>query len=129
MITYDAPCDREEPGGNLVERRDLSGLWYIQRGISRVLSKTDGKEFSDYVQDIDLRDIVEVNLIMIASSLASLKSTNWDNKNQYQDIMSIKTDLIENYRDIDNQFIWEIITQTLPQLQQEVQSVFDEINI
>ncbi len=128
MITYDAPCDREEPGGTLVERRALSGLWYIQQGIFRVLSKTDGKEFSDYVQDTDLRDIVEVNLIMIASSLSSLKNMNWDNKNQYQDIMSIKADLIENYRDIDNQFIWEIITQTLPQLQQEVQSVFDEID-
>lgn len=96
-------------------------LWDIQQGISRVLSKTDGKEFGDYVRDIDLRDIVERNLIIIAGSLVLLKSTGWDDKEKYKDILNLETALIENYRDIDNQYIWKIIKQTLPKLQQEVQ--------
>lgn len=101
-------------------------LWDIQQGISRVLSKTDGNEFSDYVRDIDLRDIVERNLITIAGSLASLKSTDWDDNGKYKDILNLETALIENYRDIDNKYIWKIITQTLPKLQKEVNNLLDE---
>lgn len=106
----------------------VAPLWDIQQGISRVLSKTDGKEFGDYVRDIDLRDIVERNLIIVAGSLASLKSNDWDDKDKYKDILSLETALIENYRDIDNQYIWKIITQTLPKLQQEVQSIIDKVS-
>ena len=108
----------------------LSSLWEIQQRISRVLSKTAGKEFIDYEQDNDLSDIVERNLISISAYLVAIKDTSRNEEvaaiSSYEDIMNLETTLVTNYRDIDNRFIWKIATRTLPTLQQEVQFLLNK---
>lgn len=110
--------------------KTLSPLRNIQQGISRVLSKTAGKDFEDYAQDADLRDIVERNLISISVSMVSLEDESRDEEtaamSNYEDIMNLETILVKNYSDIDDRFIWKIATQTLPTLQQKAQFLLNK---
>lgn len=112
-----------------MDDRTLGRLWDIQNSISRVLDKTAGKNLSDYQLDADLRDIVERNLIIITESMMQAKDFDEDTISRiskYQEIIGLRIILVHQYRRVDNETIWEIITENLPELQQEVNDLLDE---
>lgn len=112
-----------------MDDRTLGRLWDIQNSISRVFDKTTGKDLNDYQQDADLRDIVERNLIIITESIMQVKDFDEDTISKiskYQEIIGLRIILVHRYHRIDNETIWEIITENLPELQQEVNALLDE---
>ena len=112
-----------------MDNRTRGKLWDIQRSISRVFDKTAGKDLSDYQQDADLPDIVERNLIIITEAMMQAKDFDEDTISrisQYQDIIGLRIILVHGYHRVDNETIWEIITENLPDLQQEVTYLLDE---
>jgi uncharacterized protein with HEPN domain len=109
-------------------RRDLDFLHDIQEAIDRSLAYTNGLNWGEYLQDHKTQDAVARNLEVLGEATKNLSE---DLRNRYPSVpwrvMSGTRDrLIHHYFGINQEIVWQIVRQDLPELQRQIAQVIRE---
>lgn len=109
---------------------DAPEILGFMRDAARLVSQfTEGKSFAEYEQDAMLRSAVErqfitigesVNLLLKAEPEAVSRVTN------YRRIIDFRNRLAHRFFHINNETVWDIITNHLPILRAEVVELIQE---
>jgi uncharacterized protein with HEPN domain len=104
-------------------------LEHILKGIDRLERKTAGKTVEDYLQDEDLRDIVERNVARIAEAARHVPA---DARAEHPAVpwrlvVGIGNVIRHDYDEIDDLVMWETATQKLPPLKAAVENMLRAI--
>ena len=104
--------------------------YVFKNGIGQLsLEFLTDKTISDYVNDDLLRSGVERQFEIIGEALNQLSKINPNMVSQisnYQRIISFRNILIHGYDVVNDQVVWEIVTNNLPILYNEVQSLLSK---
>ena len=106
----------------------LSHLYEIRVAANRILTRSAGVTLEDYLQDDDLRDIVENRFKIIGEYVTRLRRDDPETLNQitgHESIIAFRNNLVHEYEKVDNSRVWEIIQQHLPLLAQEVDDLLE----
>ncbi len=101
----------------------------IQAAARRIRDYTSGKQFSDYESGEMLRDAVERRFEIIGvalAELADLEAGLADRISDYRKIIAFRNLLAHGYAHVDNATVWDIITEKLPLLAQQVDALLEE---
>jgi uncharacterized protein len=98
--------------------RDLACIWDIVEAAQTLVEVTTGKSFEDYLGDKFLRLGCERALILIGQGARGLSD---DFRGRHPDvewgkIIGHRNELVHNYRGIDQEVVWEIISVDVPPL-------------
>jgi len=101
----------------------------IRQAADRIVQFTEGKSFDDYTRDTLLRSGVERQFEIIGEALNRLKRhapTVTANITAHERIIAFRNILIHGYSIVDDHIVWDVVTNYLPQLQQEVTVLLSE---
>ena len=88
-----------------------------------------GKTFTEYIDDPLLRSGIERQFEIIGealSQLANIERSIADKLSNYRRIISFRNVLIHGYAVVDDQVVWDIIQDNLPDLLREVRALLED---
>ena len=111
-------------------RRDLDFLRDIQEAIDRALAYTNGLDWDEYLQDHKTQDAVARNLEVLGEAAKNLSE---DLRNRYPSVpwrvvAGTRDRLIHHYFGINQEIVWQIVRQDLPELQRQIMQVIREVS-
>jgi uncharacterized protein with HEPN domain len=95
----------------------------VRQACERILEFTKGKTLSDYTGDTLLHSGVERQFEIIGEALNRLARAKPDVANQihhYRRVISFRNILIHGYDVIEDTVVWDVITNDLPALYEQV---------
>jgi uncharacterized protein with HEPN domain len=98
----------------------------IRQASERILEFTEKKALSDYTTDALLRSGVERQFEIIGEALNRLAKTEPDVANQvshYKRVISFRNILIHGYDIVEDPVVWDMITNDLPALYEQVRNL------
>jgi len=100
------------------KRNDSAILQDIREAIDRVLSYTEGFEYSDFLNDDKTQDAVVRNIEIIgeAAKLLSEEAKKGFPDIPWEDIAGTRDKLIHDYFGVNIDIVWGIITDDIPLL-------------
>lgn len=105
--------------------RDAAYLWDIVHAATNLMRVVQGKRFEDYVADEDLRMMVERRIEIIGEAAKRL-SEAFRTENPgipWRKIIGQRNVMAHNYDSIDHERIWSLLTGSIPQLLEQLQSI------
>ena len=85
-----------------------------------------GKNFAAYQDDEMLRAAVERKLEIIGEAFTKLESAEPEVTEKFPElrkIVGLRNRIIHGYDTVDEELIWDVVTNKLPALQQQVESI------
>jgi uncharacterized protein with HEPN domain len=109
------------------ERNTQLLLADILFSVQKILVYTKGMNYSDYENDSKTKDAVERNFEIIGEAASRISDTF---KLSYPDvewriIKDFRNFIIHKYFGIDNQIVWDIIENRLPELEEEIKKILE----
>jgi len=98
----------------------------VVRACERVAEAVADASFNDYVEDWKLRAVIERQFITIGEALRAAMRAEPDvarNLTSATQIVNFRNQLVHNYAHIDDEVVWNIITDHLPRLHAEVRAL------
>jgi uncharacterized protein with HEPN domain len=110
-------------------RQDLDLLYDIQWAIDRAIEYTRGMTWENYLADYKTQDAVVHNLEILGEATKSLSE---EIRHQYpaipwRNIAGTRDRLIHHYFGINQEIVWQITQQDLPQLKNQIAQLITEI--
>ncbi len=90
---------------------------------------TEGKAFSDYKADAQLRSATERQFEIIGEALRRLSnedSTVAARIREYGRIIAFRNILIHGYAEVDDRIVWDVLQTKLPTLMEDVEALLQE---
>jgi uncharacterized protein with HEPN domain len=104
-------------------------LWDTRQAAGLVRQFSQGKTFSQYDADAMLRSAVERQLGIIGEALNQLAKVDTTAAAQIPElgrIVALRNILIHGYAQIDNQLVWQAVTDKLPELERILANLLSE---
>ena len=101
----------------------LKYLYDVQVAGDKIRSFTDGKNWSDYTYDDLLKSAVERQFEIIGEALNQLSRRDRSVCQEitgYQRAIAFRNILIHGYAEIDDEVVWQVLVNDLPQLLSDV---------
>jgi uncharacterized protein with HEPN domain len=101
-------------------------LYDMQRAAALITEFTAGRELQDYHTDAMLRSAVERQFEIIgdaSAQLARIDASVAHHITAHRRIIAFRNILIHGYTDVDDRLVWDIVTQKLPLLRNEIDSL------
>jgi uncharacterized protein with HEPN domain len=89
----------------------------------------EGKIFSDYESDTQLRSATERQFEIIGEALRRLSNEDAATAariSEYERIIAFRNILIHGYAEIDNRIVWDVLQTKLPKLLKEVEALLED---
>jgi uncharacterized protein with HEPN domain len=103
-----------------------SRLWHSATACEKVLRVTEGKSFDEYAGDDLLPDVVIRQLTIVGEAVARIAKTDPEVAPQlgdYPRIISFRNQLVHNYPQVNQQFVWAIVQTEVPVLLDRVRTL------
>lgn len=109
-----------------MEERELSALSDILISAKLAMSYISGREWTEFLGDIQFQDSVIMRLIMIGSASNRLSPATCAKMPQvaWQEIEMMTQKLIKEYDNINLAFVWDMVHQDLPVIVEELAQFF-----
>jgi uncharacterized protein with HEPN domain len=106
-----------------LEERDAAYLWDMLSAARKVVASLEGLRLSDYAANEDLRLTVErrIEIIGEAARRVSLSFRGEHPEIPWKPMMAQRNVLAHEYDEIDNERIWHVAVERLPQLIKQLQ--------
>ena len=105
-------------------------LWDACEASKRAVSIGSGRDIVDYLGEWVLQSAVERQLEIIGEALKKLRVADPETAERIPDVHAIiatRNILVHAYAQVDQQKVWEIITQDLPALVPVLESLLSEV--
>lgn len=102
-----------------MRRESRAFLWEAHRAAQLIRRFVEGREWTDYVDDVMLRSAVERQFEVVGEALERLAGADPDTAEQIDDlarIVAFRNVLIHGYATIDDAIVWQVATGRLPRL-------------
>ena len=103
-----------------------SRLWHIATACEKVLRVTQGKTFDEYAGHDLLPDVVIRQLTIVGEAVARIARTDPDvapRLGDYPRIIAFRNQLVHNYPQVNQQFVWAIVQTEVPELLSRVRDL------
>lgn len=110
------------------QTKDRGRLEHILRAIERIKRYTKCKVFDDFVADDMMYYAVVKNLEIIgeASNMLTEEFRNRHPQTPWKLVNGMRNYIVHEYYQVDNNVVWDTITNDLPLLEQQVTGYIDE---
>lgn len=112
-------------------QRDLrTFLADIQQCIVEIKVFVSGKTLADYLNDILVRRAVEREFIIIAEALSRISQMSAELRirvDHVRNIADFRNVLVHDYPDVDDEYVWKIIEESVPLLQRQIDAWAEEL--
>jgi uncharacterized protein with HEPN domain len=112
-----------------VLRKIRKHLLDIKQATDLLAEVIQNKTFSDYEQEPMLSATIECEIEVIGQALNRLGKLNQNTVQRITDsqqIISLRKSLIQGSADVDNEHVWDVVTNKLTTLRQEVDLLLKE---
>lgn len=102
--------------------RDKSRLEHILQAIERIMRYTKGKTFEDFIADDMMYYAVVKNIEILgeASNMLTEEFRNGHPQTPWKQVSGMRNYIVHEYFQVDNNVVWDVITNDLPILEQQV---------
>lgn len=104
-------------------------LWDAHRAAELIRTFVDGKEWTDYVDDVMLRSAVERQFEIVGEAFNRLARVDAETAEQIADlprIVAFRNVLIHGYATIDDAIVWQVAIDRLPHLVDLLADLLDD---
>ena len=108
---------------------DKTRLEHIQTAITTIEEYVAGKVFDDIVADKILRHAITWNIQVIgeASNKLSKEFTSMHPDTNWRGVIGMRHVLVHDYYQIDEEGIWNVITEDIPVLKAQIEQYLSEM--
>lgn len=102
-----------------MQRDPRKFLWDAREAASDIAEFTRGKTFADYMRDRMLRSAVERQFEIVGEALSQLAKLDPAMARSIPDlarIVAFRNILIHGYAMVDNETVWRVVQENLPEL-------------
>jgi uncharacterized protein with HEPN domain len=111
-------------------QREVSKYLYdALRACEDLIAFTEGKSFDDYDDDRLLQSGVERQLMIIGEALNQADKIDPDISNKiksFRQIINLRNVIVHGYATVENETIWGIVQDNLPDLHKQVKRLLGE---
>ncbi len=102
--------------------RDKSRLEHMLQAIERIRRYTKGKNFEDFIADDMMYYAVVKNIEILgeASNMLTEEFRKEHPQTPWKQVNGMRNYIVHEYFQIDNNVVWDVITNDLPVLEQQV---------
>lgn len=102
--------------------RDNSRLEHMLQAIERIRRYTSGKTFEDFIADDMMYYAVVKNIEILgeASNMLTEEFRNGHPQTPWKQVSGMRNYIVHEYFQVDNNVVWDVITNDLPILEQQV---------
>lgn len=108
--------------------RDKGRLEHILQALERIIRYTKGKAFEDFVTDDMMYYAVVKNIEIIgeASNMLTEEFRDKHPQTPWKQVNGMRNYIVHEYFQVDNSVVWDVITDDLPLLEQQVKEYIEE---
>ena len=108
--------------------RDRSRLEHMLQAIERVRRYTKGKTFEDFITDDMMYYAVVKNIEILgeASNMLTEEFRTDHPQTPWKQVNGMRNYIVHEYFQVDNNVVWDVITNDLPLLEQQVKIYIEE---
>lgn len=113
-----------------MSRNTAAYLFDMAQAAQAIREFSEGRTYAQYCSDLLLRSGVERQFEIMGEALNQLGKfdpTTQKRISNYQNIISFRNVLIHGYAELDDELVWDAITNKLPLFEQEVMALLDEL--
>ena len=109
-------------------RRDKNRLEHILQAIERICRYTKGKNFEDFIADDMMYYAVVKNIEILgeASNMLTEEFRQTHPKTPWKQVNGMRNYIVHEYFQVDNNVVWDVITNDLPILEQQIKEYLTE---
>lgn len=109
-------------------RRDKNRLEHILQAIERIRRYTKGKNFEDFIADDMMYYAVVKNIEILgeASNMLTEEFRQAPPKTPWKQVNGMRNYIVHEYFQVDNNVVWDVITNDLPILEQQIKEYLTE---
>ncbi len=113
-----------------MKRDDTVYLAHMLMSISKIMRYSEGKNYSDFIQNEMLQDalIHQVQIIGEASSRVATEIKKKYKEIPWIDIKNMRNKLVHDYFGVDIDEVWKVVQKDLPDLRQQIKKVLTDID-
>lgn len=110
--------------------RDRERLEHMPSAIGRILRYTNGKTFEDLTADDMMYYAVVKNIEIIgeAANMLTVEFTEQHPQTPWKQVRGMRNYIVHEYFQIDDVVVWDVVTNNLSGLKQQIESYLDETN-
>lgn len=110
--------------------RDRERLEHMLSAIGRILRYTNGKTFEDLTADDMMYYAVVKNIEIIgeAANMLTVEFTEQHPQTPWKQVRGMRNYIVHEYFQIDDVVVWDVVTNNLSELKQQIESYLDETN-
>ena len=108
--------------------RDKSRLEHMLQAIERICRYTKGKNFEDFIADDMMYYAVVKNIEILgeASNRLTEEFRQAHPKTPWKQVNGMRNYIVHEYFQVDNNVVWDVITNDLPILEQQIKEYLTE---
>lgn len=108
--------------------RDKSRLEHILQAIERIRRYTKGKTFDDFIADDMMYYAVVKNIEILgeASNMLTEEFQKEHPQTPWKQVNGMRNYIVHEYFQVDNNIVWDVITNDLPLLEQQITAYIEE---
>ena len=108
--------------------RDKNRLEHMLQAIERICRYTKGKNFEDFIADDMMYYAVVKNIEILgeASNRLTEEFRQAHPKTPWKQVNGMRNYIVHEYFQVDNNVVWDVITNDLPVLEQQIKEYLTE---
>ena len=108
--------------------RDKNRLEHMLQAIERICRYTKGKNFEDFIADDMMYYAVVKNIEILgeASNMLTEEFRQAHPKTPCKQVNGMRNYIVHEYFQVDNNVVWDVITNDLPVLEQQIKEYLTE---
>ena len=108
--------------------RDKNRLEHMLQAIERICRYTKGKNFEDFIADDMMYYAVVKNIEILgeASNMLNEEFRQAHPKTPWKQVNGMRNYIVHEYFQVDNNVVWDVITNDLPVLEQQIKEYLTE---
>ena len=112
-----------------MRREPKAYLWDAGETVDAIVAFTSGRTVEDFERDLLLRSAVERQFEIIGEALRNLARHDQALADQIPDlprIVAFRNILVHGYAVVDNQRVWRVVQESLPELRNAIDRLLQE---